>query len=262
MSKRLISAAAIGLTASLIIGGSAMAASTKPNHPPIQRTNSAVAYHLGTGSRKNTSRPGGQLVTGTVSSVSGSVITLTAKNGGSYAINAASAKIMKTGAATDVSAILPGDLLMARGTLSGLSMTATTIVDGVMQRPANGTQPTTSGTTSQSTRDHNLGTPRLMGTISTINGTSLTLTLHAQSGQTATSQTVLTNDSTIVTKDRVAATFADLTTGENVMITGTKDATTGDFTANKISISTHALGAQAKSGLGRNHKKTSGTPTP
>jgi hypothetical protein len=246
MSKTLAtSAAAIGLTASLILGGSALAASPSPAHPPIHRTASTVAYHVGTGSRKNSPRPGGQLVTGTVASVSGSVITLTAKNGGSYAVNAASAKIMKSGATVDITSILPGDLLMARGTLSGLSMTATTIVDGVMQKPV-GTAGVKPGAV--------LGAHGLMGSISAINGTSLTLTLRARKGRTSVTQNVLTSGSTVVTKDKVAATFADLATGQNVTITGTKDATTGDFTASKINISTHVPGAQAKSGTGRKGK--------
>ena len=226
VSKRLVSAAGLALTASLILATPTMAATPKPDHP---------ATH-----------PTGQMVTGTVASVSGSVITLTAKNGGSYAIDAANAKIMKTGATVDASAVQVGDLLMARGTLSGLSMTATTIVDGVKQRPANATN--------LNAKAHP-GENRLLGTISAINGTSLTLTVKGHGSQAAASETVLTNGSTTVTKDQAAATFTDLVTGQNVMAVGTKDAVTGEFTASQIEIVTHAMTSRTMPGRNWNHQQ-------
>jgi hypothetical protein len=256
LSKRFVSAAGLALSASLILGGPALAAAPKPHQPVTHHPVGNLAAHAiktphaktlnTTKTTKNAARPAGQMVTGTVASVSGSVITLTAKNGGSYAVNAASAKIMKSGAAVDVSTIQAGDLLMARGTLSGLSMTATTIVDGVVQKPVN--------TTEQKT-EANKGTHRVMGAISAINGTSLTLTLPARQGQTVVSQTVQTGGSTTVTKDKAAATFADLATGQNVMITGAKDAVTGDFTASQIEIVTHAPTARTMPGRSWNHQK-------
>ena len=250
VSKRLVSAAGLALTASLILATPTMAATPKPDHPATHRpagnlaTHAAKAVHAK--APKSASHPTGQMVTGTVASVSGSIITLTAKNGGSYAIDAASAKIMKTGATINVSAIQPGDLLMVRGTLSGLSMTATTIVDGVKQRPANATN--------LNAKAHP-GENRILGTISAINGTSLTLTVKGHGSQAAVSETVQTGGSTTVTKDKAAATFTDLAVGQNVMAVGTKDAVTGEFTASRIEIVTHAMTSRTMPGRNWNHQQ-------
>ena len=78
-------------------------------------------------------------VFGTVSAISGTTLTVTsnAQNGGTattYIVDASSATVTKAGATSTLSAIAVGDTVMIQGTVSGTSITATTINDGVMNR--------------------------------------------------------------------------------------------------------------------------------
>ncbi len=72
----------------------------------------------------------GRGVEGTVSAVSGNTVTVTAKDGTSYTIDASSAKVSKV-VDLQVSDIKVGDTIGAQGTVSGTSVTATHIMDGV-----------------------------------------------------------------------------------------------------------------------------------
>jgi len=78
----------------------------------------------------------GHGVMGTVSAVDGSTITVTDRDGTSYAVNAGSATVQKmvAGALSDVAV---GDRIGVQGTVSGTTVTATTIMDDVpeMQAP-------------------------------------------------------------------------------------------------------------------------------
>jgi len=78
---------------------------------------------------------GGGGVRGTVASVSGSIITVTGKNGTTYTVDATSAKFTKSAsgakpAAATISDIAVGDTVAVRGTVSGDSVTATSVRDG------------------------------------------------------------------------------------------------------------------------------------
>ena len=84
-------------------------------------------------------RGNGNGVFGTVSAISGTTLTVTsnAQNGGTattYIVDASSATVTKAGATSTLSAIAVGDTVMIQGTVSGTSITATTINDGVMNR--------------------------------------------------------------------------------------------------------------------------------
>jgi hypothetical protein len=68
---------------------------------------------------------------GTVSAVSGNTITLTGKNGTTYTVNAGSATVKKV-VDSSVGSIAVGDTLMVNGTVSGNTVTAKNIVDGVI----------------------------------------------------------------------------------------------------------------------------------
>lgn len=72
----------------------------------------------------------GSGVQGTVSAVSGSTITVTGKDGQTYTVNAGSATVqhMVTGSLSDITV---GDTIGVQGTVSGTSITATTIMDGI-----------------------------------------------------------------------------------------------------------------------------------
>ena len=103
---------------------------------------------------------GGMGVNGTVSANDGSTITLSGKNGTSYTIDTSSstsvAKIANgTSTTIQVSGISVGDTLMVMGTVNGTTVTATKIVDGTFPKPS---------------------PPAATGTVSVINGNTITLT--------------------------------------------------------------------------------------
>jgi len=82
---------------------------------------------------------------GTVSAVNGNTITLTGKNGTAYTIDASSAKVKKV-SDSSVSNIAVGDTLEVSGSTSGSTITATNIVDGLMNfgkpgQPSTATSP-------------------------------------------------------------------------------------------------------------------------
>ena len=70
-------------------------------------------------------------VFGKVTSISGSVITITGmRDSTSYAIDASNATIIKNGSTGSLADIVVGDMIMAQGTVNGSSVTATIISDG------------------------------------------------------------------------------------------------------------------------------------
>jgi len=83
---------------------------------------------MGFGTRKG---PGSRGAMGTVSAVSGNTITLTGKNGATYTVNAGSAAV-KAVTDSSVGNIKVGDTLMVNGAVSGTTITATNIVDGML----------------------------------------------------------------------------------------------------------------------------------
>src|ERR1700734_2592540 len=133
-------------------------------------------------------------VFGTVTAISGDTITLSSKGFGqnatatTYTVNATNATVTKSGAASSLSAIAVGDTLMVQGTVSGDSVTATKINDGVgMGAGGAGRQ------------------PGIFGTVSAISGTTLTVTSKApvgpkssSSSATATTYTVNAANATVV----------------------------------------------------------------
>lgn len=72
----------------------------------------------------------GPSVIGTVSAVNGSTITLTGKDGTTYTVDASSSQISKI-SQVSVSDIKVGDTLGIEGTVSGSSVSAKHIMDGV-----------------------------------------------------------------------------------------------------------------------------------
>src|ERR1700734_1869477 len=113
-------------------------------------------------------------VFGTVTAISGDSITLSSKGFGqnatatTYTVDATNATVTKSGAASSISAIAVGDTVMVQGTVSGDSVTATKISDGVV--PGAGGK----GPTGPSIQGN--GEPVVGGTITAINGSSLTIT--------------------------------------------------------------------------------------
>jgi hypothetical protein len=116
-------------------------------------------------------------VAGTVSAVSGSTITLADKDGKTYTIDALAATVekMQTSAVGDIKA---GDTLMVQGTVNGSSVTANHIMNGKLGEGRFGGPGGHRGGPGH-------GEPAVLGTVSAISGSTLTV-----SGKNGTSYTV------------------------------------------------------------------------
>lgn len=162
-------------------------------------------------------------VFGTVTAISGDSITLSSKGFGqsatatTYTVDATNATVTRSGAASSVGAIAVGDTLMVQGTVSGDSVTATSINDGVRQM---GPGPAK--------------IPGVFGTVSAISGTTLTVTSKGGPSTTSTSGTTYTVDASNATviKDGATSTVSAIATGDTVMVQGTVSGT--NVTATKI----------------------------
>jgi len=155
---------------------------------------------------------------GTVSAINGDTLTVNGSKGfGSnatnttYTVDATNAKVTKSNATGAVSAIAVGDKVMVQGKINGTSVTATNIRDGVM--PNGGARA-------------GMG---VAGTVSAINGTSLTVTSKGRptgSSATATPITYTVDaSSSTVTKNGTASSLSSIAVGDTVMVQGTVSGT-------------------------------------
>ncbi|HTP57197.1 MAG TPA: DUF5666 domain-containing protein [Candidatus Paceibacterota bacterium] len=196
--------------------------------PALAQTNAGWQGRMG---GRMMIRPG---VFGTVSAVNGTTLTVTStfgRNGGTvttYTVDASSATVTKNGASSTVSAIAVGDTVMVQGTVNGTSVTATTIRDGVMMGRGPG---------------QNRG---VVGTVASVNGTTLTVTGRAPKNGTATTYTVDASGAT-VTKNGASSTVSAIAVGDTVMVQGTVNGTS-------VTATTIRDGMPAK--------KPQGTPNP
>ena len=87
-------------------------------------------------------------VMGTVTAVSGNTVTVTDKDGTTYTIDATSAEVSKTSTIT-VSQIAVGDTVGVQGTVSGTTVTAKHIMDGLPAGIGEGVPPKHDETTHQ-----------------------------------------------------------------------------------------------------------------
>lgn len=143
---------------------------------------------------------------GTVSAVSGDTITLTGKNGTTYTIIATNATVTKNGASSSVGDISNGDTLIVQGTVSGTTVTATTIRDGV--------------------GGYNKMGSGVSGTVATINGSTFTVTSkHGLNGVTNATYTVNAGSAT-VTKNGASSSVSNIAVGDTVYVQGTVSGTT------------------------------------
>jgi hypothetical protein len=84
---------------------------------------------------------GQPVIAGAVSSINGSILTITNKSNVTYTIDTTNAKIVQGQNTIAIGAIAQGDNIIAQGTISGTSMTASSVID---QKPD--TASTTNGT--------------------------------------------------------------------------------------------------------------------
>jgi hypothetical protein len=176
-------------------------------------------------------------VFGTVTAISGDTITVSENRGFNrglrtspnptptatpvatiYTVDATNAKITKNNATGTIASITVGDTIMVQGTVSGTSVTATMIHDGIMGGriggPGKNGQPTT--VLPQITGN---GQPVIAGTISAISGSTLTVTNKSNITYTvdATNAKIVQGQNTI--------TISNISVGDSVVIQGTVNGT-------------------------------------
>ncbi len=121
-------------------------------------------------------RFGAAPITGTVSGISGSTITLAGPNNTTYTVDATSAKITKisgtTKAVIQISGIVKGDTLNVSGTVSGTNIAAKTIIDGTLPARPQPIAPTATGTVSNLS-GNTFTLTNSAGTAYTVDATSL-----------------------------------------------------------------------------------------
>ncbi len=189
---------------------------------------------------------------GTVSAANGSTLTVTSMGFGpnaaqtTYTVNAANAAVMKDGAASTLSAIAVGDRVIVQGTVTGTTVAATAIRDGVPQRLRDGTGPADWHVTPLVAGD---GQPIIGGSVTAVSGTTLTVT-----NQSNVTYTVDAANAT-VTKGNAASTLSGVSVGDNVIVQGTVNGTSvtassvqdqGTTPSGEITSSTVAHGKQGE----------------
>lgn len=180
-------------------------------------------------------RPG---VFGTVTSINGDIITVSGRQGfgpnatatTTYTVDATNATVKKNNATSTVSAIAIGDAIFAQGTVTGTNVAAVTIRDGIMMGMRGQGGPGMNGQGGQYWRGHATSTPPvspfigdgqpvIAGTISAINGTSLTVTTASN-----VIYTVDASNAKIVEGQNTVALSA-IVVGNNVLVQGTVNGT-------------------------------------
>ncbi len=202
-NKLFVSLTSAGVAGVLLVASAAFAQTT-----PTPQGGSGEWGGRGAGMTRGA--PG---VFGTVSAISGESITLTSKGFGqnatptTYTVDATNATVTKDGASSSVSAIAVGDTLMVQGTVSGTTVTATKIDDGMGGRGPG-------------------MAPGVFGTVASISGNSISVT--SKGGPNGAAGTTYTVDATnaTVTKDGTASSVSTIVVGDTVMVEGTVSGTT------------------------------------
>ena len=78
---------------------------------------------------------GQPVIAGTISAINGSIVSITNNSSSTYAIDVTNAKISQGPKTITVSTLKVGDKIIAQGTISGTSMTASSVID--QNKPVN-----------------------------------------------------------------------------------------------------------------------------
>lgn len=183
----------------------------------------------------NGMRGGAPGIIGTVSAVSGTTFTVTTKATSTvYTVNAASATVYKDKATSTVSSIATGDTVMVQGTVTGTTVAATVIRDGIgggnAGKPEDvkkGSGHSASSTPPISSIKGN-GQPIIGGSVTVISGTTLTVTNASN-----VTYTIDASAATFV-KDNTTSTISGLAVGDSVVVQGTVNGTS--VTASSIIV--------------------------
>ncbi len=164
-------------------------------------------------------------VMGSVLSVSGNTINVSGRvtpgnnATATYSVDASTAKVYKDRATSTVSSIATGDMIFIEGTVSGSNITATVIRDGVKGvgfGPGKMMGPRNASSTPAFTGN---GQPLVAGKISTVSGSTLTVT----TGNNVVYTVDATNAQILKGKDTV--TLSSVTAGDGVLVQGTVNGT-------------------------------------
>ncbi len=164
------------------------------------------------------------VISGIVIAVSGNTVTITGRTNMNYAttsstytVNATNAVVRKSNATSTVSNIAVGDRIFVQGSITGTSITATTIYDSVGMMGDNGSQGEKGrpGMASSTTGFMGNGQPVIAGTVTVINGTTLTVTTMSSTTYTidASNAKVLNGATTVA--------LSTVTVGQRVIVQGT-----------------------------------------
>jgi hypothetical protein len=230
-NKKYISAAiAVVAFAGVAVAAPALAA-TNPGGPMVQVGAQVGAYPHQGGPRNGTMVRGGGMrpgIFGTVASVSGTSLTVTGRQGfgtttptATFTVDASNATVKKNNATSTVSSIAVGDTVSVQGTVTGTNIVATMIRDGVVPMrggPGKGPQGGQWNQASTSPITGN-GQPIVAGSITAINGTSLTIT-----NKSNVQYTIDASNATIA-KGGSTATLSNVAVGDNVVVQGTVNGT-------------------------------------
>jgi len=210
----------------LLIAGMGFAASMVAVLPALaQGMPNGQGGHFGM--RGGGMRPG---IVGTVTTVNDTTLTVTARTRPnasttpvSYTVDVGSnTTIFKNGATSTISSVATGDVVMVQGTVSGTTVTATTIRDGLgsaygpmhasstMPFKGNGQMHASSTPAFQGN-----GEPVIAGSIVSISGSTLTVTNASN-----VTYTVDASNANIV-KGGATSSISSVATGDNVVIQGT-----------------------------------------
>lgn len=170
------------------------------------------------------------VVIGTVTSISGTTITVSGETGMHtasttqattiFTIDATNAKVMKDNATSTISVIAIGDKLVVSGTLTGTNVVATMMYDG------NKIMGVKHGRDHKDDKDHTKkpmfvgnGQPIMLGTITTITGNTITI-----SNKSNVTYTINASTSTVLVKN-ATSTLSALAAGDQLLVQGTVNGT-------------------------------------
>ena len=159
-------------------------------------------------------------VFGTVSAISGTTLTVQSKGWQqsattTYTVDASNATVTKNGSSSSIGAIAVGDTVMVQGTVSGTSVTATAIHDGVpVGRGPRGAIGEQRGPAIQGN-----GEPIIGGSVTAVSGSALTVTT-----KTNVAYTVDASNATVI-KNNATSSVSSIATGDGVIVQGTVQGT-------------------------------------
>lgn len=164
---------------------------------------------------------------GLVTAISGDTITITTLAHGEDAIaetltvNATGAVVDKNKVTTALSSVAVGDMIFVEGTVNGTSVTATKIHDGVMMKgwaKTHGADKTDASANAMAMLEGN-GQPIVGGTVSAINGNSITITNKSNASYTVD----ISNAK--ITKNGSASAASTISVGDTILVQGTINGT-------------------------------------